>query len=201
MECRWLPKLKEYLIQTLCPSQTGFVPGQGVFTNIYRAMRRIIDRTNQKKPVFALFIDFKSAYNHTRHDLLFERLKGILSENEIKFQQAIYDRLTIQSDNSFFKPNLGVAQGSVISPALFDIYTESLLWEINKLLPLKDIFAYADDIMILCDEINTLKKCIQIIEKWSEENNMKINKNKSAVLEFVHRRKKVTNLKQGETIC
>jgi hypothetical protein len=198
MECRWLPKLKEYLITKLCPAQTGFVPGQGVFTNIFRAIKKIKERTNVKKPVYALFIDFKSAYNHTRHDLLFERLKGILTDDEIKFQQAIYDKLTIQLGNSSFKPNLGVAQGSVISPALFDIYTEPLLWELRKLLPIDDIFAYADDIMILCDKLETLDECVDIIENWSIDNNMKINKTKSAILEFIHRKKRITNLTIGE---
>ena len=41
MESRWLPKLKEYMITKMCPAQTGFVPGQGVFTNIFRAIRRV----------------------------------------------------------------------------------------------------------------------------------------------------------------
>ncbi len=102
MECRWLPKLQEYLISKLCPSQTGFIPGQGVFTNIFRAIERIKKRTENKRNVFGLFIDYKSAYNHVRHDFLFERLQGILDTNEIAFQKAIYHRLVIQSNNSSF---------------------------------------------------------------------------------------------------
>ena len=78
MESRWLPKLKNYMITKLCPAQTGFVPGQGIFTNIFRAIDRIKKRTNQKRPIFALFIDYKSADNHVRHDLLFERLQQVL---------------------------------------------------------------------------------------------------------------------------
>jgi len=128
LEARWLNKLQNYLLNKLCPSQTGFVPGQGVFTNIYRAIQRIKVRTDLKKPVYGLFIDLRSAYNYSQHDLLFDRLKGILTKDEIQFQKAIYDKLKIQMGNSCFRPNLGVAQGSVISPALFNIYTEPLLW-------------------------------------------------------------------------
>ena len=84
MESRWLPKLKEYMISKLCPSQTGFVPGQGVFTNIFRAMSRIKEYTDVKKSRYGLFIDFKSAYNYARHDLLFESSKGILDNDEIR---------------------------------------------------------------------------------------------------------------------
>lgn len=85
MEARWLPKLQNYMITKLCPAQTGFVPGKGVFTNIFRAIRSIKTRTDQKAPVFALFIDFKSAYNHLRHELLCDRLKNVLNEQEIEF--------------------------------------------------------------------------------------------------------------------
>ena len=127
------------MITKLCPAQTGFVPGQGVFTNIFRAMDRIKERTDQKKSIFALFIDFKSAYNHVRHDLLFKRLQHVLTDDEIEFQKAIYDKIVIQSGKSLFRPNLGVAQGSIISPALFDIYTEPMLWEVNKIIPIDDI--------------------------------------------------------------
>ena len=199
MECRWLPKLQDYVITKLCPAQTGFVPSQGVFTNIFRAIKRIKERTNKKQHVFGLFIDFKSAYNFTRHDLLFERLGKILDKEEINFQKAIYDKITIQLENSTFRPNLGVAQGSVISPSLFDIYTEPLLKELNKLLPIDDIFAYADDILILCDDQATLNTCIDLVEKWSQENHLKINKKKSAILEFTHRRSRSTQLKVGDT--
>ena len=68
------------------------------------------------------------------------------------------------------------------------------MWEINKIIPLDDIFAYADDILVLCDDLDTLKRCIQTIEQWSETNNLKINRNKSAILEFVHRRSKKQQL-------
>ena len=124
----------------------------------------------------------------------------MLNKEEINFQKAIYDKLIIQSENSSFRPNLGVAQGSVISPSLFDLYTEPLLIELSKLpIPMDDIFAYADDILVLCESKLTLDACIDIIEKWSEENHLKINKKKSAILEFTHRRSRTTEIKTGET--
>ena len=201
MECRWLPKLQDYVITKLCASQTGFVPGQGVFTNIFRAIKRIKERTNNKKNIFGFFIDFKSAYNYTRHDLLFERLEKVLGKEEIDFQKAIYNRLIIQSEDSNFRPNLGVAQGSVISPSLFDIYTEPLLRELNEILGIQfeDILAYADDILILCENKSLLNKCIDIVEEWSQKNNLKINKSKSGIIEFRHRRNRKTVLETGQT--
>lgn len=198
LESRWLPKLKDYLIHRMCPAQTGFVPGQGVFTNIFRSIKRIKMRTDNKNSAFALFIDFKSAYNYARHDLLFKRLEGILDPDEIKFQKAIYDKIIIRSGDAEFRPNLGVAQGSIISPALFDIYLEPLLLELKALISIEDILAYADDVLVICDNLEKLNQCIMLIEKWSTDNNLKINRNKSAIIEFIHRRKRTTQLTTGE---
>ena len=197
MESRWLPKLKEYMVYKMCPSQVGFVPGQGVFTNIFRAISVIRERTEKKKSAFGLFIDFKSAYNFARHDLLFKRLENILEKDEITFQKAIYDKIVIRAGKTYFRPNLGVAQGSIISPALFDIYLEPLL-KLKEIIPIKDIFAYADDVLVIFDDLETLRKCCKIIESWSNDNNLQINRNKSAILEFVHRRGRETYLKVGD---
>ena len=92
-----------------------------------------------------------------------------------------------------------MAQGSVISPALFDIYLEPLLRKLNILIDINDIFAYADDVLILCENLEELGKCIQVIERWSEENNLKINRNKSAIMECIHRRKVKPDLDIGDT--
>jgi len=70
--------------------------------------------------------------NYTRHDLLFERLDKVQCKDEVSIQKVIYDKLLIQAENSSFITNLGVAQGNVISPSLFDIYTELLLGELSK---------------------------------------------------------------------
>jgi len=75
-----------------------------------------------------------------------------------------------------------------------------MLWLLNQHIPLQDIFAYADDVLVLCDDLETLHKCIKVIEDWSEENNMKINKTKSAIMEFSHRRLRKKTLVVGEKL-
>jgi len=81
-----------------------------------------------------------------------------------------------------------VAQGSIVSPAFFNIYTEPLLLELGKIITIDDLFGYADDILILCETHESLVKCIQITEDWSSNNDLIINKSKSAIVEFISRR-------------
>lgn len=80
-------------------------------------------------------------------------------------------------------------QGSILSPALFNIFIEDLAIEISEKLGLDlgDILKYADDILILCDTIGRTAECIKIIEEWSVRNGMTLNKNKSGIVVFAER--------------
>jgi len=124
MESRFLPKLQEYVTLKLDRSQTGFVPGLSTQVNITRALDRITLRSNRKQPIYGLFIDFSNAYNMVPHSRLFEKLrsKAVLEEKEIQFIEQMYARYRIKLGGSRLRCNKGVAQGSVISPSLFDIY-------------------------------------------------------------------------------
>ena len=58
---------------------------------------------------------------------------------------------------------------------------------------------YADDILILCETQSQIRKCVQIIEEWSQQNGMELNKNKSGIVVFAPRRAKVIPLMEVET--
>ena len=76
----------------------------------------------------------------------------------------------------------GVMQGSVISPALFNIFIEPMLLELNREFNIEDIFAYADDIALCIYSVNQLRNAINIIETWSNKVGISINFKKSGVL-------------------
>jgi hypothetical protein len=75
---------------------------------------------------------------------------------------------------------------------LFDIFIEDLVDKLAKELKLniEDILLYADDLLVLCQTENQVKACIKIIEEWSAQNGMELNKKKSGVLIFASRRAK-----------
>lgn len=192
LEARFLSKLTQYMKKRLVRSQTGFVPGMGIQVNLLRAVGMIRKTTDMNRNVYGLFVDFANAYNNVPHQLLFKKLreKKCLEEEEIRYLEALYTRYRIRVGDKFIRYNKGVAQGSILSPALFNIFIEDLAEKLEKEgeLNFQDILLYADDILLLCKTEMQLKKCINIIETWCSENGMELNKKKSGVLIFAPRR-------------
>ncbi len=79
LESRLLPKIRDYLTTKLYRGQTGFVSGMGTSVNLGRLTERYKKLMEKKTRGFALFVDFKSAYNTVLHSKLFKRLKKVLS--------------------------------------------------------------------------------------------------------------------------
>jgi hypothetical protein len=77
----------------------------------------------------------------------------------------------------------GVLQGSVLSPLIFNIYIDSLIrdlqYEFNRS---SQVYAYADDLMVVTHSILRCKKAIEIINKWCRNNKMELNRKKSGIL-------------------
>ena len=81
---------------------------------------------------------------------------------EIDYLEALYSRYRMKIGKRIIKFNKGVAQGSILSPALFDIFVEDLVEAIAKELSLtiEDILLYADDLLVLCRSPEQVKKCV-----------------------------------------
>lgn len=75
----------------------------------------------------------------------------------------------------------------MISPALFNIFIEPMLLELNREFNIEDIFAYADDIAVCIYSVNQLRNAINIIETWSNKVGIPINFKKSGVLNIAPR--------------
>jgi len=126
-----------------------------IYANVWRALKRINELRERNLYVYCLFLDFKSAFNTVPHNLLYDKLENVLDIEEINLLKALCSRLKITLRKESFLPNVGVPQGSVISPSLFNIYAASFL-EILELngWTIDDLLGFADDHLI----INITKK-------------------------------------------
>jgi len=119
--------------------------------------------------------------------MLFESLKenNILETDEISFLRTLYSKTSLTVGKEKVKVHKGVMQGSIISPALFNIFIEPLLRKLNREFNIEDIFAYADDRAICIYSMNELRKAIKIIEDWSNQAGIPINYKKSGILNII----------------
>ncbi len=205
VESRFRSKLEDYMAEQMIPCQVGFVRNCGTHVNIIRIIKRCLGRyggiRNKKgkfRPKALLFIDFKSAYNNVNLDMLFSTLlsKRILNDDEITFLRTLYSKTTLTVGNGKIEIHKGVMQGSIISPALFNIFIEPLLRELNKIANIEDIFAYADDIAVCTYSINELRRIIHVLNEWSTKAGIPINLKKSSILN-IRKNDKTTKIVSG----
>ncbi|MGH0125042.1 UNVERIFIED_CONTAM: hypothetical protein FKN15_043951 [Acipenser sinensis] len=145
-------------------SQIGFLPKHRTSDHIYTLHTLIDKHVNQnKKKIFACFIDFKKAFDSIWHEGLFYKLiqsgvggkvydiiKSMYTEN--KCGVKIGNKRTL-----FFSQGRGVRQGCSLSPTLFNIYINELATVLEQSaasgLTLHDtevkFLLYADDLVLL----------------------------------------------------
>ena len=84
-----------------------------------------------------------------------------------------------------FSADLGVVQGGVLSPMLFNVYLEEALAQSQKLRDMVsrgDLLAFADDMLILTNSKAEMAEAIKELEGLTGVWNLRLNKAKSQVL-------------------
>jgi endonuclease/exonuclease/phosphatase family metal-dependent hydrolase len=184
-------------ICSLSDSQNGFRAGRRPTDNIKIIHDFIRYGSRSSKIVsYIIFFDFSKAFDSMSLSTLIRKLykKGVSgrilttiihmylnAKSKVKHKGKYGATFTIQK---------GVAQGCVLSPELFAIYTDDLLTKLNNV-ELSDsekenlilnCLAYADDLVLMAKTIETAKKLISIVIKWCEENEISINISKSGIM-------------------
>lgn len=139
----------------------------------------------KRRPLWLLFIDFKSAYDRVDRKILYEKLKElkIINKKEIQMLKFLHHKMRVTIGSSECKTQLGVPQGSTISPLLFNIFLNELLskTKLNKSNCFNQ-FGFADDLLFMTQYSGEIKQTVTEIEEWCSQSGMKLNKKKSAIL-------------------
>ena len=105
-------------------------------------------------------------------DVIF--FKEIINAIKIIYSNA---KIKISSNDEYININNDVLQGILLSPILFNIYVNDLIEDLDYIA--FEILAYADDLCVLCQDKNELLRAIKRIDKWSKENSINVNRQKS----------------------
>lgn len=162
----------------------GFRPGRSCHDAIYAIYASIV-----KKPKYVLDADISSCFDRINHQALLEKLNTRPSfKRQIKawLKAGVIDFSSWAKRKGYNQTHEGTPQGGVISPLLANIALHgmencieqafpsnktgyirratSLYGRINVSAP--TLIRYADDFVILCDELAVVQQCQEIITNW-----------------------------------
>ena len=174
---------------------------QHVLLNFLQDCKNIIDK---KGFAGAVFMDLSKAFDSMNHGLLIAKLHAYgLSIEALELIQNYLShrkqRVKLNSTFSAWKEiKVGVPQGSVLGPLLFNVFINDIFLFVNK----TKICNYADDTTIYAchTDPNTIIKNLEadgsILANWFSSNFMKLNDDKCHLMIFGNT-KNVTTIKIG----
>ena len=121
-----------------------------------------------------IYLDFTKAFDKISHFKLLNVLKHFKINRSIinwtrdflsnRTQQTVVENTHSES----CKVTSGVPQGSVLGPLFFVLYLESLIRSLEENCPNTHIYAFADDVKLLGQDVNELNIATKIVETWSQ---------------------------------
>ena len=148
-------------------NQCGFVEGRSTFDAIQCIRITMEKHRDAKTDLHLVFIDLEKAFDRVPRDLIWVALKAFnVPEAYVRMIQDIYNGATTKvrctsGDSEEFPLKVGIHQGSVLSPLLFNIVMSYLLTHISDSLEVS--LLSADDIVLGSKDSTTLQVALN---KW-----------------------------------
>jgi hypothetical protein len=173
------------------PQQHGFLPGRSTSTAIDALMAYLEANLHTNgSPVYAIFIDFKAAFNTASRTAIVNTLAELgVSGNFLKLINAmlapnlikLFDGIRVLPE---FVQDTGLPQGDTIASLLFVVLLIHLPAEIINRVPSAEPDLYADDLLILALLLGSLKEATIIAREHAAERGLEINWQKTRIIKF-----------------
>jgi RNA-directed DNA polymerase len=190
-----IPTINDRALQALCkmalepeweakfePNSYGFRPGRSG----HDAIEAIFDCVKQKAK-YVLDADIAKCFDHIDHKAL---LSKIHTYPTMSRQLKCWLKAGYCVDRKLFPTNDGTPQGGVISPLLANIalhgmeerikqYAETLKGQKRGNRKALSLIRYADDFVIIHEDLNVVKKCQEIIAEWLRDMGLELKPSKT----------------------
>ena len=191
-----LNRLKPQAVTIIAEEQAGFRPGRSTTEQIFN-LRILCERYLQhQQDLFHVFVDFKKAFDRVWHAALWSTMKLYnINANLIKVIESLYSKATSAvycngSVGEWFRTTVGVRQGCLLSPTLFNIFLERIMTD-----ALEDHegsvsiggrtianLRFADDIDALVGKEEELVKLVNHLDTASTTYGMEISAEKTKLM-------------------
>ena len=176
------------------PTQFGFRPGSGTREGIFCYNILAQKHLEVDQALYTCFIDYSKAFDRVHHDQLIECLERIgVDGKDIRIIIELYwhqkAAIRLQDELSpFTSIKRGVRQGCVLSPYLFNIYTEFIFRESNDLQGIcihgmnVNNLRYADDTALIADDPQNLQEIVNKVKAESSRGGLDMNVKKTKTM-------------------
>ncbi|KAK3570071.1 hypothetical protein QTP86_010237 [Hemibagrus guttatus] len=188
----------------ICEQQYGFMPGKSTTDAIF-ALRILMEKYRDgQRELHCVFVDLENAYDRVpREELWYCMRKSGVAEKYVRVVQDMYERSRTVvrcavGQTEEFNVEVGLQQGSALSPFLFAIVMDQLSEEVRQESPWTMMFA--DDIVI-CSE--SREQVEENLERWRfalERRGMKVSRSKTEYMCVNEREGSGTVRLQGEEV-
>jgi hypothetical protein len=128
-------------VTNVTKNQFGFMPGRSTMEAIF-LIRQLMERCReQKKDLHMVFIDLEKAYDKVPRNIMWWALqKHKVSTKYITLIKDMYDNIVTNvrisdGDTNDFSINIGLHQGSALSPYLFALVMDEITRDIQGDIP------------------------------------------------------------------
>ena len=175
-------------------TQFGFRPGSGTREGIFCFNIMAQKHIEVNQDMYTCFIDYSKAFDKVHHDQLISCLEKIgIDGKDIRIIANLYwhqkAAIRIQDELSpFTSIQRGVRQGCVLSPYLFNVYTEFIFRESNELKGINihgqniNNLRYADDTALIATDENDLQKIVDQVKEESSKAGLEMNVKKTMTM-------------------
>ena len=190
-------RLQQYVNWELPDVQAGFRKGRGTRDQIAN-IRWIIKKAREfQKNIYFCFTDYAKAFDCVDHGKLWKILKEMgmsghltcVLRNLYAGQEATVRILNGTTD--WFKIGQGWCQGCILSPCLFNLYAEYIMWNARLNVSQAGIkiarrnisnLRYADDITLMPESEEQLKSLLMRVKEESDKAGLKVNSWKTKIM-------------------
>ena len=166
--------------------QYGFCPGKSTTGAVF-IVRQLQEKfARKKKKLYHIFVDLEKAFDRVSRDVIAWALrrKGI-TEGMVEAIMALYVETksrvrTVAGTSEEFSIEVGVHQGSVLSPLLFIIVMDEATRGSRKGTPWE--LAYADDLVVTAETEHDAREAFERWKDAMELRGLKVNMEKTKVM-------------------